>query len=74
MLPRRPGEVFCFRTTEIPRKEGVKAIRCRESHSKAYPCQESESALVEGSAVPPPIRSLGVRSTRCVEEYGAQRR
>ena len=22
----------------------------------------------------PPIRSLGVRSTRCVEEYGAQRR
>jgi hypothetical protein len=44
--------------------EGAEAIRCREFRSKAYPCQESESALVEGSVVPPQIRGLGV----CVED------
>ena len=44
-LPRRPAEALCFRKTEIPEKEGVKAIRCRESGLKAYPCQESDSDL-----------------------------
>src|SRR5215469_13524608 len=60
MLPRRPVEVLCFRRTEIPGKEGAKAIRCREFRSKAYACQESESALVEGSVVLPQVPGLGV--------------
>jgi hypothetical protein len=42
MLPWQQGEVLGFRKTEIPGKEDTKAIRCRESGSKAYPCQESD--------------------------------
>ena len=60
MLPRRPVEVLCFRRTEIPGKEGAKAIRCRESRSKAYACQESGSTWVGGSVVPPQLRGLDV--------------
>src|SRR5215472_18666964 len=65
MLPQCGRSLFSGRT-EIPGKEGAKAICCREFRSKAYPCQESESALVEGSVVPPQIRGLGVCRTRCV--------
>src|SRR6516164_8525161 len=53
MLPRRAAEVLCFQRRETPGKNRVKAIPCRESHSKAYPCQES--AFV----VPPQTRSVG---------------
>jgi len=42
-LPQRPAEVLYFRKTDIPGKEGVKAIRCRESGFKACRCQESDS-------------------------------
>ena len=51
MLPLRPAEALCFRTREVPGKEGIKAIPCRESHSKAYPSQESESDLVQGTVM-----------------------
>ena len=79
MLPRQSGEVLCFRPTEIPGKEGVKAVRCRESYSKAYPCQESE---LDCGVVPLQIRSVGCihrRWSRVTDkmrwdEYGTQRR
>src|SRR6516164_1302361 len=75
MLPRRTVEVLCFRRTEIPGKEGAKAIRCREFRSKAYPCQESESALVEGSVCAASSTRPRCVQTKCVAtEYGTQQR
>jgi len=76
MLPRRAAEVLCFHRRETPGKNRVKAIPCRESHSKAYPCQES--AFV----VPPQTRSVGwvherwsrVQDKMRWDQYGTPRR
>jgi hypothetical protein len=62
-LPRRPAEVLCSRITEIPGKDGVNAIRCRESSSKLYPCQEFNLDLPKGC-----FRQLSVNVGRVVSE------
>jgi len=80
-LPLRPAEALCFRTREVPGKEGIKAIPCRESHSKAYPSQESESDLVQGTVMLLQEPSVGwihrrrsrVQDKMRSDEYGTKR-
>ena len=76
MLPRRAAEALCFQRRETPGKNRVKAIPCRESHSKAYPCLESTFV------VPPQTRSVGwvherwsrVQDKMRWDQYGTPRR
>jgi len=62
-LPRRPAEVLCFLKTEILEKEGVKALRCRESGFKAYHCPRVRLDWAKRSVLPPHYQAPAVFHT-----------
>jgi hypothetical protein len=54
----------CFHCGATAANDGVRAIRCRQSRCKAYPCQESYSDLAESIIVPPGYGRLAGRGPR----------
>jgi hypothetical protein len=73
MLPRRPAKVLCFHTTATPGKKGVKAIRCRDSGSKAHLCQESDSDSAKGTRLAASRPSFSLYSTGIQVACGIRR-